>query len=222
MTQIRVALAASALFCAAIAWAEAPLVKYSYTGPTFTLIEGEVPPWTSESRMTGYFIADKLPPSTTIDFLDPDFDYPFPNLPKTFSFTDGARTITQDNIEDRMFDTRLRERPSMHEVRTFWVRTNEAGDIIAWDILFVSHVLENTFLSIFNGDDHGQDQTEVQKNDFGCTAEVECRANVNYTSSGPKFRGTVYAGGWETEVVNTSAGIEPDQEPRMVSGGNEQ
>jgi hypothetical protein len=221
MTQIRVALAASALLCAAIAWAEAPLVKYSYTGPTFTLIEGDVPPWTSESRITGYLIVEKLPPSTTIDFLDPDFDYPFPNLPKTFSFTDGARTITQDNIEDRMFNTRLRERPSMHEVRSFWVRTNEAGDIVAWDLLLVSHVLENTFLSIFDGQDHGQDQTEVQKDDFGCTAEVECRANVNYTSSGPKFRGTVYAGGWEKEMVDASAGLKSDPGPQMVSGGDQ-
>ncbi len=134
MTQIRVALATSALLCAAIAWAEAPLVKYSYTGPTFTLIEGDVPPWTSESRITGYIIVEKIPPSTTIDFLDPDLEYPFPNVPKIFSFTDGARTITQDNIEDRMFDTRERNRPSMHEVRSFWVRTNEAGDIVAWDL----------------------------------------------------------------------------------------
>lgn len=219
MIHIRVALTASLLILAATAWAEAPLMKYTYTGPTFTVIEGDVPPWTTESRLSGYFIAEKLPPSTTVDFLDPDFEYPYPNLPKTFSFTDGARTITQDNMEDRMTDTRLRKRPTMHEVRTFWVRTDENGDIVSWDILFVSHVLENTYLSIFEGQDHGQDQTEVQQGDFGCKAEVECRANVNYTSSGPKFRGTVYAGGWEMEPVSSSAGLQSSQVPQMVSGG---
>ena len=221
MTQIRVALAASALFCTAIAWAEAPLVKYSYTGPTFTLIEGEVPPWTSESRITGYIVVEKLPPSTTIDFLDPDLEYPFPNMPKIFSFSDGARTITQDNLEERMFNTRVRNRPLMHEVRSAWVRTNEAGDIVAWDFLFVSHVLENTLLIIFDGQDHGQDQTEVQKNDFGCTDAVECRANVNYTSTGPTLRGTVYPGRWEQEPVSSVAGVQPDPGPQMVSGGNQ-
>ena len=200
MTRIRIALAVSVLCCSAIAWAGAPLVKYSYTGPTFTLLEGDVSPWTTDSRLTGYFIAEELPPSTTIDFLDPDIVFPFPNLPKTFSFSDGARTITQENMEGPMVDTRLRNRPLQHECRTFWVRTNEAGDIVAWDILFVSHVLENTYLTIFNGADHGQDQTEVQTTDFGCIDEIECRANVNYTSSGPKYRDTTYPGAWEKEV----------------------
>ncbi len=202
MMVIRVALAAAALSFGANVWGETPLVKYSYAGPNFTVITGKIPPWTSESQMTGYFVVGELPPSTTIDFLDPDIEFPIPNLPKTFSFTDGARAITGANMEPTMKDTRLRERPAQHEVRTFWITTDAAGDVVAWDILFVSHVLENTYLTVYNGGDHGQDQTQVQTTDFGCTASAKCTANVNYTSAGPKFRGTTFPGTWTKEVVN--------------------
>lgn len=178
-----------------------PLVKYSYTGPNFKVIRGDEPPWNEESRMTGYFITEQLPPSTTIDFLDPDMEFPIPNMPETFAFADGARTITQDNMEPSMKNTRLRQRPLQHECRVFWVTTDENGDIAAWDILFVSHVLENTYLTVYNGADHGQDETQVQNGDFGCTAEVECLGNVNYTNEGPKFRDTTYPGGWTKELL---------------------
>ena len=56
------------------------LVKYSYTGPPMTVITGVVPPWTTESRITGYFIVAELPPMTTTDFLDPDIHWPFPMI----------------------------------------------------------------------------------------------------------------------------------------------
>ena len=139
---------------------------------------------------------------SSIDFLDPDIEFPIPNLPKTFSFTDGARSITAANMEPAMKNTRERERPAQHEVRTFWVTTDAAGDVVAWDILFVSHVLENTYLTVYNGGEHGQDQTQVQKTDYGCTADVKCTANVNYTNAGPKFRDTTFPGSWAKEVVN--------------------
>ncbi len=198
----RTMLAGMILLAGTAAWAEAPLVKYSYTGPALTAITGDEPPWNDESRLTGYFVVQEIPPSTTIDFTDPDIEFPMINLPPTFAFTDGARTITEKNIEPAMKNTRLRERPLQHEVRAFWVSTDESGNIAAWDLLLVSHVLENTYSTMFDGEDHGQDQTQVQAGDFGCTASVECTANVNYTSEGPKFRGTTYPGGWTKEVVN--------------------
>ena len=111
-----------------------PLVKYSYTGPPMTVITGVVAPWTTDSRITGYFVVEELPPMMTTDFLDPDIHWPFPNLPETFAFTDGARTITRDNLEDVVKDTRHRLDPNMHEVRAFSVTTDIDGNIVAWDV----------------------------------------------------------------------------------------
>jgi hypothetical protein len=211
MVYMRVALAALSMLLVSVSWAEPKLVKYTYTGPAFTKITGAQPPWTDESRMTGYFLHEELPPNTTTDFLDPDIDFPFPNIPEKFAFTDGARTITEANMEPSMKNTRDRKRPLQHECRVFWVTTDDKGDIVAWDILFVSHVLENTYLTVFNGYEHGQDETQVQDGDFGCTfgddeaREKKCTGNVNYTSEGPKFRGTVFPGSWEKEYVEASA-----------------
>ena len=117
----------NAVFVVGCASTEAQLVKYSYTGPTMTVITGVLPPWTTESHMSGYFVVEELPPSTTTDFLDPDIDWPFVNLPKQFAFTDGARTITQSDIEENVKDTGLRIDPRVHEVRAFSVTTDAAG-----------------------------------------------------------------------------------------------
>jgi hypothetical protein len=193
-----------AMFAASSAWAEGKLVKYSYAGPAFTEIFGSKTPWSDKSQLTGFFLHEELPPNTTIDFLDPDIEFPIPNMPPKFAFTDGARTITEQNMEPAMKNTRLRERPLQHECRVFWVTTDVNGDIVAWDILFVSHVLENTYLTVYNGGEHGQDETQVQNGDFGCVDKVKCRGNVNYTSEGPKFRGTVYPGKWTKEYVDSA------------------
>jgi len=204
MIRKQLTLAALAMFCVSIGWAEGKLVRYSYAGPAFTEIIGEKAPWSEESRLSGYFLHEELPPNTTIDFLDPDIEFPIPNMPPKFAFSDGARTITEANMEPAMKNTRERERPLQHECRVFWVSTDAQGEIVAWDILFVSHVLENTYLTVFNGDEHGQDETQVQNGDFGCVDEVKCRGNTNYTSEGPKFRGTVYPGKWSKEYVDSS------------------
>ena len=204
MIHTRVALTALLMFCVSVAWAEKKVVKYSYTGPTFTYFSGEKSPWTEETRLTGYFLHEELPPSTTVDFLDPDLEFPFPNLPKRFAFTEGSRTITDANMEPVMKNTRIRNRPLQHEVRVFAVTTDAKGDVVAWDILFVSHVLENTYLTVYNGYEHGMDESQVEGGHFGCVDEVKCVGIVNYTSSGPKFRDTVYPGSWKKEYVDAS------------------
>lgn len=180
---------------------EVPLVKYSYTGPAMTVITGVLPPWTSESRMTGYFVVDELPPSTTMDFLDPDIDWPITNLPEKFAFSDGARTITQADIEEAVKDTGLRIDPNVHEVRAFSVTTDAAGDIVAWDVLFVHDVRRNTFLTAHNGGIYGQDRTEVDATHFGCVATERCTANANYTADGLVLPDTSFPGTWNREVV---------------------
>ena len=188
------------------AQSEARLVKYSYTGPPMTVITGVVPPWTTESRITGYFIVEELLPMTTTDFLDPDIHWPFPNLPETFAFSDGARTITRDNLEGVVKDTGHRIDPNMHEVRTFWVTTDVDGEIVAWDMLFVHDVRRNTFLTAHNGGIYGQDLTEVDATHFGCVATEKCTANANYASQGPVLPDTQYPGTWTREVVQAAEG----------------
>ena len=179
MAQFRIVLAATGGLVAALTSAvpaiaaestDVPMVKYSYTGPPMTVITGVIAPWTNESRVTGYFIAPELPPNYTTDFLDPDIEWPFPNLPPEFSFTDGARTITKDQLEDVMKDTSKRIDPNRHEVRTFWFTTDAKGNITSWDVLFVHDVRRNTFMTTFNGGIHGQDLTEVDTSHFGCVA----------------------------------------------------
>ena len=151
--------------------------------------------------MTGYFVVEELPASTTTDFLDPDIDWPFINLPKQFAFSDGARTITRPDIEENVKDTGLRVDPAVHEVRTFSVTTDAAGDIVAWDILFVHDVRRNTFLTAHNGGIYGQDLTEVDATHFGCVATEKCTANANYTADGPVLPDTSFPGTWTTERV---------------------
>ena len=171
-----------------------------------TVFTGAVSPWTTESRMTGYFIAEELPPLTTVDYLDPDIHWPFPNLPQTFAFSDGARTITRDDLDAPMKDTSLRIDPNVHEVRTFNVTTGSDGEIVAWDILFVHDVRGNTFLSAHNGGIYGQDMTEVDATHFGCVATAKCTANANYTSQGAVLPDTQAAGVWSKEVVRSDEG----------------
>lgn len=183
-----------------------PLVKYSYTGPPMTVITGVVPPWTTESRITGFFVAEEIPPLTTTDFLDPDIHWPFPNLPDTFAFTDGARTIARDNLEDVTKDTGDRIDPNKYEVRTFWVTTDADGNIVAWDMLFVHDVRKNTFLTAHNGSIYGQDLTEVDATHFGCVASEKCTANANYTSQGPVLPDTQYPGKWTREFLAAADG----------------
>jgi hypothetical protein len=176
--------------------ADSKLVKYSYTGPDFSGFTGVVSPWTTESRMTGYIVVNEIPPSTTIDFLDPDIDWPIVNLPEEFLFTDGARVITKRQLEDAVKDTGLRIDPNVYEVRAFSVRTDADGDIVAWDVLFVHDVRRSTYLTAHNGGIYGQDLTEIDATHFGCVATEKCTANVNYTSTGPVLDGTTYPGVW--------------------------
>jgi len=216
MLQIRLGLAVVLAMLTACGPSEAPpestpesqskLVKYSYTGAKMTVFTGAVPPWTTESRMSGYFIAAEIPPMTTVDYLDPDIHWPFPNLPETFAFTDGARTIARENLEDVIKDTALRLDPNMHEVRTFNFTTDIDGNIVAWDILFVHDVRGNTFLSAHNGGIYGQDLTEVDATHFGCVASLKCTANANYTSQGPVLPDTQAAGTWTKEIMTAADG----------------
>ena len=171
-----------------------------------TVITGVVPPWTTESRITGHFVVEELPPSTTTDFLDPDIQWPFPNLPDTFAFSDGARTITRDNLEDVSKDTGLRIDPNKYEVRTFWVTTDADGEIIAWDMLFVHDVRRSTFLTAHNGGIYGQDLTEVDATHFGCVASEKCTANANYTGGGAILPDTQSPGTWAREILPPAAG----------------
>ena len=171
-----------------------------------TVITGVVPPWTTESRITGFFVAEEIPPLTTIDFLDPDIHWPFPNLPDTFAFTDGARTIARDNLEDVTKDTGNRIDPNKFEVRTFWVTTDADGNIVAWDMLFVHDVRKNTLLTAHNGSIYGQDLTEVDATHFGCVASEKCTANANYTSQGPVLPDTQYPGKWTREFLAAADG----------------
>lgn len=182
------------------------LVKYTYTGPPMTVLTGAVPPWTTESRLSGYFIAEEIPPLTTVDYLDPDIHWPFPNLPKEFAFTDGARTITREDLVDVIKDTGLRIDPTTHEVRTFNITTGSDGEIVAWDILFVHDVRGNTYLTAHNGGIYGQDMTEVDATHFGCVASVKCTANANYTSQGPVLPDTQFPGTWTKEVLGDAGG----------------
>lgn len=212
MLHIRLALIGAIALLAACATSEplpeadTPLVKYSYTGPKMTVLTGAVPPWTTESRITGYFVAKELPPNTTTDFLDPDIHWPFPNLPETFAFTDGARTITRKNLEDVSKDTGNRVDPNKYEVRTFAVTTDSDGEIIGWDVLFVHDVRRNTFLTAHNGGIYGQDLTEVDATHFGCVATEKCTANANYTSQGPVLPDTQMPGVWTRDVVQAQEG----------------
>ncbi|MBM4196910.1 MAG: hypothetical protein FJ197_07410 [Gammaproteobacteria bacterium] len=183
-----------------------PLVRYSYTGPPMTVITGVVAPWTRESRITGYFVVPELPANYTTDFLDPDIVWPFPNLPAEFSFTDGARTITRDSLEDVMKITGDRLDPHKHEVRAFSVTTDARGNIKTWDVLFVHDVRRNTFLTNYNGGIHGQDLTEVDTSHFGCVATEKCTANANYTSKGAILADTQPPGTWAREVIGPAEG----------------
>jgi hypothetical protein len=216
MARFRIVLAATVFLLAACGSPEAPvskdtgsatpLVKYSYSGPPMTVFTGVYPPWTTDSRMTGYFVTEELPPATTTDFLDPDIVWPFPNIPDTFEFSDGARTIVRANLVDVTKDTGTRIDPATHEVRAFSVTTDVDGNIVAWDILFVHDVRRNTFLSAHNGGIYGQDLTEVDATHFGCVATEKCTANANYTSQGPVLPDTQAPGSWRREVMPSAAG----------------
>jgi hypothetical protein len=181
------------------------LAKYSYEGAPLTVFTGAKSPWNEESRLTGYFIHPELEPSTTYDFLDPDIYWPFPNLPQEFAFSDGARTILHTKLEDSMKTTADRLDPSVYEVRAFSVKTDENGDIAAWDVLFVHDVRASTYLTAHNGGLYGQDLTEVDATHYGCVATSKCTGNANYTSQGPIFDSWLddlqYAGKWTKETV---------------------
>jgi hypothetical protein len=181
------------------------LAKYSYEGAPLTVFTGAKSPWNKESRLTGYFIHPELEPSTTYDFLDPDIYWPFPNLPQEFAFSDGARTILHTKLEDSMKTTADRLDPSVYEVRAFSVKTDENGDIAAWDVLFVHDVRASTYLTAHNGGLYGQDLTEVDATHYGCVATSKCTGNANYTSQGPIFDSWLddlqYAGKWTKETV---------------------
>jgi hypothetical protein len=185
-----------------------PLVKYSYTGPNFTVFTGALPLWNSESRMTGYFIVEELPPRTTTDFLDPDIHFPFPNVPKKFAFSDGARIIAETDIVDVVKDTGGRLDGSKHEIHAFSVTTDSAGDIIAWDVLFVHDVRRNTYLTSHSGGVYGQDHSKVGATHFGCVATEKCTANANYTRAGavPELADTQAPGSWTREIVESYEG----------------
>jgi len=185
-----------------------PLVKYSYTGPSFTVITGTQPPWNSDSQMTGYFIVEELPPMTTTNFLEPDIHFPFPNLPKKFAFSDGARTIAETDIVEVVKDTGLRLDWSKHEIHAFSVTTDSAGDIIGWDVLFVHDVGRNTYLTSHNSGVYGQDLSEVDATRFGCVATEKCTANANYTRSGAMLglADTQAPGSWIRETVESYDG----------------
>lgn len=181
------------------------MVKYTYEGPPLTVFTGAKPPWNNESRLTGYFIHEELAPNTTYDFLDPDIVFPFPNLPGEFEFSDGARTISHTKMEDSMKTTADRLDPTVYECRTFNVRTDENGDIEAWDVLFVHDVRASTYLTAHNGGIYGQDLTEVDATHWGCVATAKCTGNANYTNQGPIFDSWLddlqYAGGWTKEYI---------------------
>ncbi|MBS94395.1 MAG: hypothetical protein CL799_08155 [Chromatiales bacterium] len=181
------------------------LTKYSYEGAPLTVFTGVKPPWNKESRLTGYFIHEELAPNTTYDFLDPDIEFPFVNLPSEFSFSDGARTITHTQLEGPVKNTGDRQDPSIYECRTFNVKTDENGDIMAWDILFVHDVRTSTYLTAHNGGIYGQDLTEVDTSTWGCVASRKCTGNANYTSQGPIFDSWMddlqYAGKWTKEII---------------------
>jgi hypothetical protein len=183
-------------------------MKYSYTGAPFTVITGVKPPWTTESRVTGHFVVPELPPNSNIDFLDPDIDFPFVNLPKEFSFSDGARSITHADIVNVMKNTGDRIDPTTHEVRAFSVSTDADGNVVKWDMLFVHDVRRNTFLTAHNGGIYGQDLVEVDATHFGCVATEKCTANANYTSQGSVLPDTQSPGKWTKEPW-----IEPDDSP---------
>jgi hypothetical protein len=191
--------------CATTGNKSGSLAKYSYEGAPLTVFTGAKPPWNNESRLTGYFIHEELAPDTTYDFLDPDIDFPFVNLPPEFAFSDGARTILHTNIEDSMKTTADRLDPSIYEVRAFSVKTDEKGDIAAWDVLFVHDVRRSTYLTAHNGGLYGQDLTEVDATHYGCVATEKCTGNANYTSQGPIFDSwqddLQYPGGWKKEYV---------------------
>lgn len=181
------------------------LVKYSYVGAPMTVFTGAKPPWNNESRVTGYFIAEEIPPSSTVDYLDPDIVWPFPNLPEDFYFTDGARSITPGQLEGPVKDTGNRIDRNIHEVRTFNFRTDEKGNIVGWDILFVHDVRRSTFLTAHNGGLYGQDLVEVDATHYGCVATEKCTANANYTSQGAIFDSWYddlqYPGRWTKEIL---------------------
>jgi len=191
--------------CATLGGGSPQMVKYSYEGAPFTVFTGAKPPWTTESRVTGWFIHEELEPNATYDFLDPDIEFPFVNLPPQFSFTDGARSITETQLEAPMKVTGDRLDPTVYEVRAFSVRTDENGDIEAWDVLFVHDVRASTFLTAHNGGVYGQDLVEVDATHWGCVATAKCTANANYTNVGPIFdswfRDLQKAGDWTKEVV---------------------
>jgi len=188
---------------------DAPLVKYSYEGAPFTVFTGARPPWNTESRVTGYFIVPEIPPNTTVDFLDPDIEYPFVNLPKEFYFSDGARSIDQNKLVDVSKDTGNRLDWHTQEVRVFSVSTDSDGNIRSWDVLFVHDVRRNTFLTAHNGGIYGQDLVEVDATHFGCVATEKCTANANYASQGAVLPDVQQAGTWTREPVEiASAGGE--------------
>ncbi len=192
--------------CAATSQSSGKMVKYSYEGAPFTVFTGAKPPWNSESRVTGYFVHEELEPNTTYDFLDPDIEFPFVNMPPEFAFSDGARTISHTQMEAPMKVTGDRLDWNIYEPRAFSVRTDENGDIEAWDVLFVHDVRRATFLTAHNGGIYGQDLVEVDATHFGCVATEKCTANANYTSQGPMFDSWFddlqYAGGWTKAYVN--------------------
>jgi hypothetical protein len=180
---------------------EVPMVRYTYEGPAMTIFAGDESPWDSDSHMSGYFVYEELPPNTTVDFLDPDIEWPIPNLPKEFLFTDGARSITESQLEESIRDTSSRVDPNVYEVRAFSVRTDEAGDIVAWDVLFVHNVRNNTFVTAHNGGIYGQDMTEVNAEQFGCGGAAKCTGISNYTSPDAVLPNTQFAGSWTKETL---------------------
>ena len=194
-TRALLAIGAAVLLMTACGSPDAPtqagkqLVKYSYSGPPMTVITGVFPPWTTESRITGYFVVEELPPMTTTDFLDPDIEWPFPNLPETFAFSDGARTITRDNLENVVKDTGNRIDPSKYEVRAFWVTTDADGEIAAWDMLFVHDVRRSTFLTAHNGGIYGQEPDRGRRNPFRLCGNRKMHGERQLHQPGPGLAG---------------------------------
>ena len=139
--------------------AGATLMTYSYVGPEFASTTSEIPALYDGRSITGSFTTEELAPSSSINFIG--------SLPD-FSFSDGVRSISNENTE--------------FTVDQFTINTDASGNIEAWWIRFINSPLTNalgTYQSIT-----GQDSTRITQTLNDCTNNPYCGGSVNTDASG--------------------------------------
>lgn len=172
------------LLLSVVSNSNAALVNYSYEGLTFESVNPDETDIANNpslanpflgSHISGYFIVEELAPSTITNFA-------VVGLP-SFSFSDGARTISNANIVAGPGD--IQDSTDFY-IQAFDVTTNADGDILAWAFRFVNNSFNFMDVVLSSGSGSGFDTTRVTTGQYGCVSGLStgslCQGQVLYTN----------------------------------------